>query len=697
MLETKTQVAIPQLTLKSPVRYLKGVGPEKERVLGRLGVRTVGDLFGIFPRRYEKRFPVKRIGDLTFEEKECVVGVVASRGLIRWRGGRSVFKAVLRDGAQALFAVFYHQPYLTQVFKPKQQAVLYGTAEKKGKRIEMAHPEWELFDGVVPARTPHHGRWVPVYPLTEELGQKYLRQTLHAALAAHTESIPETLPADLRERAGLLDARTAYRQIHFPSSEASREGAYKRLVFEEFLCLGLFMERRRARLRQEREEVAHAADWRDVQGFLDSLPFTLTTGQKRACEEIVRDMQGKRAMNRLIQGDVGSGKTVVAATALFFTARSGFQGVLMAPTEVLAQQLYLNMVQLLEPFGIRVGYLSQSTEPAHREILYGALERGDIAVVVGTHALLDVKLRFKKLGLAVVDEQHKFGVEQRALLRKKQGVLSHFLMMTATPIPRTLAMTLYGDMDISEIVEKPKGRLPIRTLLFRSEHHRAVYRWLENVLEEGSQAFVVCPRVDVGGEKGAIAHAEELKKVFSRRKVALLHGRMKSAEKNAVMGVFKEGKADLLVTTVLIEVGVDVPNARFMLIENAEKFGLAQLHQLRGRIGRGSEESFCVLFSDSEEPETRQRLDAFAQTESGFEIAEKDLEQRGSGELHGQKQHGLLELRIGDLVRDAELLKRAKEEARSLIEKDPELSAPANRALRRLVQERFGRQKESLG
>ncbi len=370
----------------------------------------------------------------------------------------------------------------------------------------------------------------------------------------------------------------------------------------------------------------------------------------------------------------------------------------MAPTEVLAQQLFLNLTQLLEPFGIRVGYLAQSTSPAEREVLLGALERGSITVLVGTHALLDKSVCFKKLGLAIVDEQHKFGVAQRAKLRQKAGAAAHFLVMTATPIPRTLAMTLYGDMDISVIAEKPGGRTPVKTLWFREEERRAVHSWMDSVLGEKAQAFVICPWVDTNAGpsvKNATTHYEALRKEFPHRRIALLHGRMKAAEKNAAMRAFSEGRYDILVSTVLVEVGVDVPRARFMIIENAEKFGLAQLHQLRGRIGRGGGEAYCILFSGADAPETSERLDAFIATESGFEIAEMDLAQRGAGELHGQRQHGMPQLKIGDLARDMKIMLKAKEEAREILRKDPLFSQPANRSLRKLMSGRFGAIKES--
>ena len=699
MLTTKTQAILPPVNLGESVRFLKGVGPEKENAFGRLGVRTVADLFGLFPRRHEPRFPVKKFSDLIFQDKECVAGTITSRAMVRFRGGRGgVFKVVVQNGEDSLSALFYHQSYLAQAFKPKQGIVLYGTVDKVGRRIQMVHPEWEIFLGTPPERTAHHGRWVPVYPLTEAIGQKYLRQTMHAALLRYSDAIVDLLPADLRLRHGLVDARSASRYIHFPPDEKTRQAARHRLVFEEFLGLQLFVELRRLKLGRERPEIAHASREEDVRAFLESLPFIPTQGQRNTIRDIVRDMRAARPMNRLLQGDVGSGKTIVAASALYFTARNGFQGALMAPTEVLAQQLFLNLTQLLEPFGIRVGYLAQSTNLAEREVLCGALERGSIAVLVGTHALLDERVRFKKLGLAIVDEQHKFGVAQRAKLRQKAGVAAHFLVMTATPIPRTLAMTLYGDMDISVIAEKPAGRTPVKTLWFRNEERRAVHSWMDSVLGEKSQAFVICPWVDASAGpsvKNATAHYETLRKEFPQRRVALLHGRMKAAEKNAVMRAFSEGQYDILVSTVLIEVGVDVPRARFMVIENAEKFGLAQLHQLRGRIGRGAGEAHCILFSDSDAPETTERLEAFTTTESGFEIAEMDLVQRGAGELHGQKQHGMPQFKIGDLARDMKVMLKAKEEARALLEKDPSLSLSANRSLRKLVSGRFWGIKES--
>ncbi len=697
----------PARSLNDPVRFLRGVGPEKERILSRLGIRTLGDLLRWFPLRYEARAPLKKISQLSGLEKECVSGCIAKASAMRFGGGLPVFKALIREGDETLSVVFYRQPYLAQVFKPGSYAVLYGKAEIKGsasgtskRRFEMTHPDYEIFLGAPPEKTAHHGRLVPIYPLTEDLTQKSLRQAIYDALETSAGLATEPLPPKALKILGLCGSALALKQIHFPDSDALRRAAYKRLVFDEFFFLQLSVALKRLELRSRDPRVMHRVAASEISQFLCTLPFELTAGQKGAVNDILKDMGSPHLMNRLVQGDVGSGKTTVAATALYYTVKCGFQGVLMAPTEVLAQQLYFNMTRFLEPHGIRVCYLAQSTPEEQRNRLMDELRDGLMHVAVGTHALLEEKVKFKNLGLAVVDEQHKFGVAQRETLRRKGGRSSHFLLMTATPIPRTLAMTLYGDMDISVVAERPQGRGIVRSLWFGMDRREAVYAWCRAVLKEGAagqesgqaQVYVVCPWVDSEKTldvKNALRVFEEVKKLFPDRVVELLHGKMRSGEKTATMRRFREGKADILVSTSLIEVGVDVPRARFMIIENAEKFGLAQLHQLRGRIGRGSGDSFCFVLSDSEFPETAERLEAFVRTESGFEIAEKDLVQRGAGELHGRKQHGAIRFRIGDLALDGALMTKAKGAARALIEKDPLLQMPEHALIKRVLAERF--------
>ncbi len=676
--------------LDIPVRYLKGVGPEKEKILKKLDILSLEDLFFWFPRRHENRQPLKSISQIEGLDKECVSAKIESRSMLRLGHGRlSVFKALLRDGRNTLFVVYYHQTYLAQVFKPGAYAVLYGKAEKKGRHFEMIHPEYEIFSGAALEKTAHHGRLVPVYPLTEDLTQKSLRQIIFDALENHRENIREFLPEKARRVLSLCDVSFALTQIHFPDNEASYQRAYNRLVFDEFFFLQLDIGLKRLQIRENNPEMVHGAPLSEVMKFTESLPFELTEGQRNAVRDILSDMQTSQPMNRLVQGDVGSGKTAVAAAALYYTVLSGFQGALMAPTEVLAQQLYLNLIRFLEPNGVRIGYLAQEASAQDKSRIYQELALGGLSVVVGTHALLEEKVKFKNLGLAVVDEQHKFGVLQRETLRKKSGKNSHFLLMTATPIPQTLAMTLYGDMDVSVVAGRPKGRGIVQTLWFQNQERRSVYSWCKKILEEGGQAFVVCPLVDaktMRGVKSASQVYEEAQEFLSGFKIALLHGKMKSQEKSRVMRQFKEGSILALISTVVVEVGVDVPNARFMIIENAEKFGLAQLHQLRGRVGRGAGDSHCVLLSDAASQESVQRLESFVETESGFEIAEKDLVLRGAGD--GQKQHGFLKFKIGDLAKDSEIMKKAKKAADALIEKDPQLAAPEHGLIKEKRQKR---------
>ncbi len=692
MAELKTQANLPQTTLSTSVRYLKGVGPEKQKILGRLGLFKMSDLFYFFPRRYEKRFPIKKITELCFVDKECVTGTVIRSNFVRRRGGRGFFRVLISGDGQTLEAIFYNQVYLSTVFTLAAKVLFYGKAEKKASQIRMIHPEYEVFEAEIPKETVHTGRWTPVYPLTEDLSQKTMRQILYRTAHEFGGLVHETLGPELRKRYVLTELPQAFREIHFPSGLDSLRRAYERLVFDEFLALELLLEMKKAQLQKENRNLLHPDGDTELAHWIKTLAFELTAGQKSALEAVVADMKSGRCMNRLIQGDVGSGKTVVAAGALLFTAMNGFQGALMAPTEVLAQQLYFQMRQLLEARGIVCGYLSQSCAAEEKEKTIRGIAAGEIQVVVGTHALIGEKVRFNRLGLAIVDEQHKFGVFQRRALKEKGLSGAHFLLMTATPIPRTLSMTLYGDMDISVIVERPAGRQPVKTYWVQEDKREAVYRWLDILLKEGAQAYVVCPQIDSDLSqvvKSATESFRRLSDVFPKRRLLLLHGRMKSAEKKKVMQAFKERHADLLVSTVVIEVGIDMPNARCILIENAEQFGLAQLHQLRGRVGRGSQESYCILFSESVAPEAVERLSAFESMDSGFEIAEKDLEQRKGGELFGQKQHGLPKLRIGDLSKDRFILINAKQEARQTVERDGCLQLPEHRLLKQMVCDRF--------
>lgn len=681
-----------QVKPDTSVQYLKGVGPERSKLLARLGIGTVGDLFYFFPRRYENRSPVKRPGDLLFLEKECVEAPILSARVVRTRGGPAFFRVVLKDESGELGANWFNMPYLSRALVAGARLRLYGKAEKKGRRAEMIHPEYEL---VGEGSSVHSGRIVPVYPLTEDLGQKGLRQLMHRATSDLLRLIRDPLPYALRRRLGLVDRVFALRQIHFPDSTRDLQAAYRRLVFDEFFSMQLFVQLKKAEIQKENPEITHAGGDAHVRELVRSLGFDLTAGQRSAIQAVLSDMKRGRPMNRLLQGDVGSGKTVIAAAGLVFTASNGFQGALMAPTEVLAQQHYYTVSRLLEPLGVSCAYLAQNLTPEEKKSVHQGVENGSTKVVIGTHALIQSGLRFKKLGLAVIDEQHKFGVLQRAALRSKGAdVPPHVLLMTATPIPRTLAMTLYGDLDITSITEMPKGRKTVKTLWVGENKRADVYRMIGELVGQGRQAYVICPLIEEGDgaslKSVSAAHAE-LSKVFSGHRVGLLHGRMKGDAKKKVMQDFKRGELQILVSTVVIEVGVDVPNATVMVIENAEKFGLAQLHQLRGRVGRGDEESACILFSEAAGEEAAERLAAFESTASGFQIAEKDLRLRGGGDIAGRRQHGLPDLKIGHFVKDRGLLEIARSEADRAVGKDPDLKTASSAPFRRILDERYGR------
>ncbi|MBI3315942.1 MAG: ATP-dependent DNA helicase RecG [Candidatus Omnitrophica bacterium] len=693
MSNEKKQGECPKITLSTPVRFLKGVGPERSRILAQLELHTLEDLFYFFPRRYENRAPIKSVSEISFKEKECVRGVVSSRGFFRTKTGQSVFRVVVTDGKAHLFATWFHQPYLAKLLLPKSEIILYGKVEKQGRQWHMIHPEYEVVKDASETPRVHSGRIVPVYPLTEDLSQKGLRALLYRTVAEHLGQIKEPLPPAVKKNAALMDASAAFQGIHFPGSFEILKAATRRLVFDEFFLLQLLIQMRRAEVRKEIAGLSHAEGRAQVHRFIQTLGFPLTAGQERAIKDMLADMAKNSPMNRLIQGDVGSGKTVVAAAGLVLTAANGFQGALMAPTEVLAQQHYFNLSQMLEPLGISCGYLAQGFKEDEKERVLKEIESGAVQVVVGTHALIEKRVRFKKLGLAVIDEQHKFGVFQRATLKEKSNTPPHFLMMTATPIPRTLALTLYGDMELSVIAELPQGRKPVKTFWVDERRRGDVYRFLGSQLATGRQGYVICPRVDDKGEFSAKSVERvygELAGFFKNHRVGILHGRMKAGEKKKVMQDFKGRKIELLVSTVVIEVGVDVPNATVMMIENAENFGLAQLHQLRGRVGRGEEESYCLLFSDSEDEETAERLRAFEAMQSGFDIAEKDMALRGAGDLVGERQHGLPKLRIGDLAKDVDILTAAKHEAAKLVALDPCLADPANCPLHETLAKRFG-------
>ena len=671
------------------VRYIKGIGEQRAKSLQKLGITNLRELISYFPRAYEDRREYRRIADLIPGENACVRAVVATEPkLSHIRKGLDLVKFRVVDESAALDLTYFNQSYLKNSFHTGEEYVFYGKAEGTLLRKQMANPMFER-EGV----NQITGRIMPIYPLTAGVSQSLLYKSVRQGLDACADDLTDFLPEDVRKTHQLCHVRFAYENVHFPADDEALAVARRRLVFEELylltLGLRLLRERRSAVTGQQCEAL-------DLAPFLDALPFSLTGAQRRAVNDAVRDMCGERPMNRLVQGDVGSGKTMVAAAAIWFAAQNSLQSALMAPTEILAEQHYKTIAPLLEGFGIRCALLTASTTVKTRRSILEQLASGEITLAIGTHALLSPDVQYKKLGLVVTDEQHRFGVDQRAALGAK-GDNPHLLVMSATPIPRTLALMIYGDLDVSLIDELPPGRQPIDTFAVNSGYHERIYAFLRKLIAEGRQAYIICPMVAENDEssaqfaderKAVTAYADKLQnEVFPDLRIAPIHGKMKAKEKDAVMRAFAAGEIDILVSTTVVEVGVDVPNAAVMLIENAECFGLSQLHQLRGRVGRGQHKSYCILISDNTGDDNKQRLAVMTRTNNGFEIAEEDLKLRGPGDFFGSRQHGLPSLRVADLTCDMELLHDARAAAEQLIAADPELSA--HPALRGRITELF--------
>ncbi len=676
--------------LKTLVRYVKGVGPKKSESLARVGLNTVEDILYYLPKRYEDRSSVTAIRDLKAGQARTIQGEITALNSRTSRSGAPIFQAVVTDTTGSINAVWFNQPYLRDVLKAGDKVILYGKAEIYD-RLQMVQPEYEVMEGIE-ADSVNIGRIVPVYALASQLTQRFLRNLTFKAAAEYVKFAIERLPTYIIARQKLVDIKFALRNIHFPVNFEMLEKAYKRIVFEEFFILQLALAIRKKGRAPAQAVSGHSMTEGELSGsFKKALPFELTDGQKKVVAEIERDMVSAKPMNRLLEGDVGSGKTVVAAHALVLAVQNGFQGVIMAPTEVLARQHFITLSELLMPLGINVVLLIGGMDTKARERIYSEIKCGKADIVVGTHAVIQGPVEFKGLGLAVIDEQHKFGVAQRAMLGRK-GRNPHILIMTATPIPRTLALTVYGDLDISTIKELPKGRKPITTYWVELDKRDQMYGFIREELTRGRQAYVVCPLIDAkaAGKSGVVETFGRLKnEVFVDYEVGLLHGKMSTKEKDRVMKDFKKGKIDLLVSTVVIEVGIDIPNATVMLIENADRFGLSQLHQLRGRIGRGGHDSYCILLADPKNDSAAERLKAIEGTLDGFEIAEADMDLRGPGEMFGTRQHGLPEIRFGNLAKDFGIMELARIEAFALIEKDPDLMEEHHQLLKMSLYDRF--------
>lgn len=668
--------------LDTPIRYFKGVGPKKSELLSKLGVGTALDMLYYLPSRYEDRSSFTNIRELKIGESQTIKGEITALSSRLTRSRAALFQATVTDGTGRINAVWFNQPYLRDYLRKGQTIVLYGRVDLHEK-LQITQPDYEIVkEGETDSL--NMGRIVPIYPLTSGVTNKYMRTLADFAIEQHSRCLVENLPTSLIARQKLVDIKFAVHNIHFPSSFDSLEKAYRRIVFDEFFMLQLALALKRRGMTASDAAFRHDGGGDLVEAFRKMIPFELTAGQKKAMADIERDMSSGRPMNRLLEGDVGSGKTLVAAYALTLTVQNGFQGAIMAPTEVLARQHFITLSELLMPLGINVSLLVSGMEDDARAKVYADIRSGAINVVIGTHAVIQEAVGFYKLGLAIIDEQHKFGVTQRSMLKKK-GVSPHMLVMTATPIPRTLALTVYGDLDVSIIRELPKGRRPIETYWVEEEKRPAAYDFVKEELQKGRQAYIVCPLIEGAAELYDKLRSDQ----FADRKVALLHGKMDSNEKEKVMKDFKKGLIDVLVATVVIEVGIDVPNATVMLIENADRFGLSQLHQLRGRIGRGEHESFCILLANPKTESAVERIKAIEGTVDGFRIAEADLEQRGPGEFFGTRQHGLPEIRFGNILKDFDIMESARREAFALVESDPGLRDENHRRLKDLLRSRF--------
>ncbi len=675
----------PNVGLNAPLTVISGIGPRNSQSFERLGLHTLGDLLYYFPRRYDDYSQLKPISHLMYGDEVTIIGTIQSTSTRPFRNGQgSILEAVLSDGTGYIRLTWFNQPWLASKLNNGLQVVVSGHVDMYLGRLVINSPDWEPLE----QEQLHTNRIVPVYPLTSGITQRWLRRMMFQTISFWAPRTTDHLPENIRQAGELMELPAALRQAHFPDNSAALNAARSRLAFDEIFLLQLgVLEQKRNWQSATARKFAISDEWLQTQ--IDRLPYSLTNAQQKAINDLRGDLNSGKPMNRLLQGDVGSGKTVVAALGVAIVIHDGAQAAVMAPTSILAEQHFRNFRNLLandedaplRPEEIRL--LVGATPESEKEEIRSGLENGNIKLIIGTHALIEAPIVFKHLQMIVIDEQHRFGVSQRAALRNK-GDNPHLLVMTATPIPRSLALTIYGDLDLTVMDEMPAGRQPIETHVLRPNEIERAYQLINSQISHGHQAFIIYPLIEKGEREDTKAavdeHARLQTHIFPKLKIGLLHGRMRPEEKDDVMSAFRDNQYHILVSTSVVEVGVDVPNATVMLIEGANRFGLAQLHQFRGRVGRGGEQSYCLLVPDSEDNVENQRLEVMASTNDGFVLAERDLEQRGPGDFLGTRQSGFMELQMANLS-DVRLIEKARRLAIMLSEEDPELKKPEHQAL----------------
>lgn len=687
--ETEPPKPVRDLDFQAPITVIKGIGEKKQQALERLGIQSINDLLYTFPRRYDDYSKLKPIGNLWYGEFVTVIGSVESVSSRVVRSGKmKIVEALISDKSGAIRATWFNQPWIENQLKKAKQVVLSGLVEQYLGRLVMNSPEWEPLS----TKQLHTNRIVPVYPLTKDITQKWLRSVINDIVTEYSPQISDSLPDNIRANQSLSALPDAIREIHFPVSDESLQKARERLAFDELFLMQMgVLSQKKTWESRSGTQFESPDDW--LQPLVESLPFQLTAAQKKALDQVRADFKSGTPMNRLLQGDVGSGKTVIAALAALIVIRGGAQAAFLAPTSILADQHYLSLKKLLAAGSEdltenQIGLLIGATPENEKAVLRQQLADGDIKLIIGTHALLEDPVKFKNLQLAIVDEQHRFGVEQRGTLRQK-GNNPHLLVMTATPIPRSLALTIYGDLELSVIDEMPPGRIPVETHLLKPSEIERAFGLVRGQVDKGNQAFIVYPLVEESDkidEKSAVDEFNRLQQeVFPTYKLGLLHGQLSPAEKEEVMIRFRDKEIQILVSTSVIEVGLDIPDATVMLVEGAHRFGLAQLHQFRGRVGRSDQQSYCILVPGTVEELENQRLQAMVETNDGFVLAEKDLEIRGPGQFLGTRQSGYTELKLASIT-DLDLVERARTEATDLFKLDPDLSQKRHHQLAEAVQ-----------